>query len=285
MSNSSLPTNPAPPRSVLVIGATGYVGSVVASAFADAGYEVHALRRPGGTPPPSSYRPVSGDLTDPATLREAARGFDLVLHIGATLGAKLDLAGADALVAAGSPVIYTSGADVLPGGHTTEDTPTDPHPLVQGRDGVERRYLAAGGWVIRLGMVYGPGGGQGGVVEKMLAPLAARVGAGVYIGDPGTRWGVVHMNDLVALYLAIAERAPAGTVWHAISETVTLDAMAAAVGGGRAISWPVSAEPPPEISFLAGILTYDQDVSSEKTQRVLGWTPRHTSVLADLART
>jgi nucleoside-diphosphate-sugar epimerase len=265
---------------VLVIGATGYVGSVVADAFATAGYAVSALQRPGGVRVPDTYLAVPGDLTDPPSLRRAAGGFDLVLHIGATLGVETDLAGAQALAASGRPVIYTSSCDVLPSGVTMEDTVPDPHPIVQGRDRVERCVLDAGGRVIRLGMVYG-GGSRGGVVEKMLVPLAARVGSGVYLGEPGVRWGTVHIGDLASLYLLVAERASPGTVWHGVSETITLDGLAAAIGGGRATSWPVGA-PPGELGDLAGIFVYDQDVSSQKTRQELGWSPVHTSALTFL---
>ena len=47
---------------ILIIGASGYIGSHVAAVFADAGHEVSALHRPGGAPPPARYSRVAGDL-------------------------------------------------------------------------------------------------------------------------------------------------------------------------------------------------------------------------------
>ena len=58
--------------SVLIIGATGYSGVYVAAAFAEAGYRVAALQRPGGRRVPDQYKAVPGDLADPPSLLAAA---------------------------------------------------------------------------------------------------------------------------------------------------------------------------------------------------------------------
>jgi hypothetical protein len=84
--------------------------------------------------------------------------------------------------------------------------------------------------------------------------------------------------------VAVAERAPAGTVWHGIGETARLDEVAAAIGGGAAVSWPLD-EAAEELGPLADLFTRDQDVSSEKTQKRLNWTPRHSSVVEAVTRT
>jgi nucleoside-diphosphate-sugar epimerase len=150
---------------------------------------------------------------------------------------------------------------------------------VAGRPAIEQRVLRAGGWVIRPGMVYGDGGG---LVHGLLTAKAAERGTGVYIGPPGTRWPVVHVDDLAALYLAVATRAAPGTIWHGASQTIRLDAIATALGGGTAISWPAS-EASAELGLLADLFTRDQDVSSAKTRSVLDWAPVHTSIVGYLA--
>jgi len=124
-------------------------------------------------------------------------------------------------------------------------------------------------------MVYGD---DGGLVHGLLTAKAAERGTGVYIGPPGTRWPVVHVGDLAALYLAVATRAAPGTTWHGVSETVRLDAIATALGGGAAVSWPAS-EARAELGLLADLFTRDQDVSSGKTRAVLDWTPARTSII------
>jgi hypothetical protein len=75
---------------------------------------------------------------------------------------------------------------------------------------------------------------------------------------------------------------PPGTVWHGASQTIRLDVIATALGGGTAISWPASAASA-ELGLLADLFTRDQDVSSAKTRAVLDWTPVHTSIVEYLA--
>jgi nucleoside-diphosphate-sugar epimerase len=53
---------------ILIIGASGYIGSHVAAVFADAGHEVSALHRPGGAPLPARYGQVTGNLAEPGAL-------------------------------------------------------------------------------------------------------------------------------------------------------------------------------------------------------------------------
>src|SRR5262249_34581224 len=151
----------------------------------------------------------------------------------------------------------------------------DPHPIAADRPAIERRVLQAGGWVIRPGMVYGDGAG---LVHGLLTAKATERGTGVYVGRPGTRWPVVHAGDLAALYLAVATRAEPGTIWHGISETVRLDAIATALGRGTAVSWPLP-EASAELGLLADLFTRDQDVSAAKTRAALGWAPAHTSII------
>lgn len=192
---------------VLVIGATGYIGSAVAAAFTRAGHEVAALSRRTGED--HGRWVVEGDLEDPASLVAAARGFDRVVHAGPPLGE------------------------------------------------------------------------GGGLVAGLLAAKAAERGVGVYIGEPGVRLPVVHVADLAALYLLVATHAAPGTVWHGMSETVRLDEVAAALGGGRAVSWPL-AEARAELGGIADLFTLDQDISSDRTRNVLGWSPARPSLLAHL---
>jgi nucleoside-diphosphate-sugar epimerase len=266
---------------ILIIGATGYIGSHVTKALIRAGHRLAAVQRPGGRPLPSSVRPVPADLAQPETLTAAAADFDKVVHVGVPVDDATDLAGVDALLAAGSPLIYTTGAAVLGGGSGDETSPPNPHPIAAGRPALERRVLDAGGWIVRPGLVYGY---DSGLVHGLLTQKAAEYGMGIYIGPPGTRWPVVHVDDLAALYVAVVANAAAGTVWHGISETVRLDAIAKALGGNKAISWPL-AEATAELGPLADLFTRDQDLSSQHTRDTLGWTPAHTSIVADLTAT
>jgi hypothetical protein len=65
------------------------------------------------------------------------------------------------------------------------------------------------------------------------------------------------------------------------SETIRLDAIAKALGGGQAASWPV-AQAQAELGLLADLFTRDQDVSAAKTRAPLGWAPARTSIVTYL---
>src|SRR5436190_18262961 len=95
---------------ILIIGASGYIGSHVAAVFAGANHEVSALQRPGASPLPAHYGRVPGDLTEPGSLTAAAAGYDRVIHVGVPIEDRTDRAGAQALLASGSPLLYTTGA-------------------------------------------------------------------------------------------------------------------------------------------------------------------------------
>ena len=69
---------------VLVTGATGFVGPKVANAIVDAGHQVRVLERKPGTWRKAGLRcqeAVQGDMTDADSLRRAAEGQDVVVHL------------------------------------------------------------------------------------------------------------------------------------------------------------------------------------------------------------
>jgi len=73
-------------ETVLVTGATGFIGSSLCRGLTEAGYRVRALHRP--TSDLTALRgltvePVVGDILDPASLQPAVAGADLVFHAAA----------------------------------------------------------------------------------------------------------------------------------------------------------------------------------------------------------
>ncbi len=68
----------------LVTGGTGFIGAHVVAVLAEQGAEVRVLRRPASDVSALSSMPVEwveGDLADPASLRQAVKGMDLVFHV------------------------------------------------------------------------------------------------------------------------------------------------------------------------------------------------------------
>jgi len=72
-------------RSVLVTGASGFIGSHLARALDDAGYDVRAMTRH-----PDRYRgagrPVAGDVSDPDSLDAALEGVEAAYYLVHSLG-------------------------------------------------------------------------------------------------------------------------------------------------------------------------------------------------------
>ncbi|WP_419993919.1 NAD-dependent epimerase/dehydratase family protein [Streptomyces boninensis] len=67
------------PRTVLVTGAAGGVGTLMRDRLPEYGYE---LRLCDVKPVPDAPDALTADLADPAAVREAVRGVDAILHLG-----------------------------------------------------------------------------------------------------------------------------------------------------------------------------------------------------------
>ncbi len=67
----------------LVTGASGFLGWHVARTLVERGHRVRALCRTGSEIRELDVQRVTGDLRDPASLAEAARGCELVFHVAA----------------------------------------------------------------------------------------------------------------------------------------------------------------------------------------------------------
>ncbi|MEV5554111.1 NAD-dependent epimerase/dehydratase family protein [Nonomuraea wenchangensis] len=288
---------------VLVIGATGYIGSAVVERLIAGGHEVTAYVRPaadGARRVPAAAGERYGDLSDPAALRAAlapgagqgvesgaGAGFDVVVHAGQLTGDReTDLAVVGVPSAAGARMVYLSGVWVLgaiDGGD--EDSPARPIPLVAYRDEVERVVLGGGGSVVRPGVVHGRGSG----IPALLRGLAAERGTGVYVSAGGTAptWTFVHVDDLAELVAAVVERGgPA--VYHGVSEeavplTDVAEAAARAAGVKEvAEPWPLEEAAKALGAEFAEALALGQRIGAARTRRELGWAPSRPGVVAEL---
>ncbi|MEO8596413.1 MAG: hopanoid-associated sugar epimerase [Candidatus Solibacter sp.] len=70
-------------KPALVTGASGFLGWHVARVLLERGYTVRALVRPGSKVDGLDVEPVTGDLRDPASLRRAVTGCELLFHVAA----------------------------------------------------------------------------------------------------------------------------------------------------------------------------------------------------------
>jgi nucleoside-diphosphate-sugar epimerase len=283
---------------VLVLGATGYIGSAVAERLREAGDEVVALVRRGSEP--GAVDEVRfGDLADPASLRAAVTpDIGAVVHLATPSGQHaLDHAAVEALLGplreTGRALLYTSGVWVLgPTGHEVvdEDSPTDPIALVSYRPRIEEQVLEAAlhgvrGVVIRPGVAHGRGGG----IPALLVADAVQHGAGRHVGPGTARWPMVHVADLADLYAAALARAGAGVLLHGVAEeAVPVSGLAAAAAHAAGVEggvreWPLEQARAELGTAFADALALDQRVSATRTRRAVGWQPWRQNALVDVA--
>ncbi|GEN79393.1 NAD-dependent epimerase/dehydratase family protein [Actinotalea fermentans] len=283
---------------LLLTGATGYLGGVVARRLAEAGHALTAVvREPSrATGLPAGTRLVQGAVESPEVLADAASRVDGVVHLAPSGGLATDLAAAraftDALAGRGGVLVWTTGVWVLgptDGGAAAEDSPTAPIALVHDRVAAERAVLSAAdvvrAVVLRPGIVHGHGGG----IPALLVEQARRAGTGVVTGAADVRWPMVHVDDLADLYVAAVERAASGSVLHGVAEEgvpVTDLATAAAHAAGAGPGWTVrsTAETATEVgAAFADALATSQVVSATRTRFALGWHPRRVGAVTDVA--
>ncbi|MFD9482899.1 SgcJ/EcaC family oxidoreductase [Streptomyces sp. NPDC059991] len=282
---------------VLLIGASGYIGSAVSAHLADAGHQVVALVRDAHRPDAGHEQRV-GDLTDPASLTRAVTSdIDAVVNLAPPTGdAAVDAAAITALTdplrGTGRAFVYASGVWVL--GATgpdaaDENAPANPLPIVGYRPAIERQVLDTAdagvrATVIRPGIVHGNGGG----IPALLVGLARKHGTPTYVGEEAVHWPMVHVDDLADLFVATVEKAPAGSLWHGVAESaVPVRDLAAAAGAAAGVdgeprSWPLEDARAELGAPFADALALDQTVSGDAARASLGWLPRRAGAVADV---
>jgi nucleoside-diphosphate-sugar epimerase len=301
---------------IFLTGATGYIGSVIVEKLLAAGHDIVGLARSDESADTLTDRgvtPYRGDVNEPDSLVIAARAADGVIHTAFdTSSGEFSQANAgeakavDALIAglrgSGKPLILTSGTGVLGDTGDTiydEDTPIAPadSPAVkalQMRLGVEQTVREAAdlrGVVLRPPNVYGRGDGQ--MVFWALRAAAQRLGAVPYAVDTeDNRWSFVHVDDLADLFVLAIEKAPAGELFHAGAQSGICTAdIATAVSHGMGLGGATVALELPELEDALGMPAMahywaaNSQSSGDKARRVLGWTPVHLDLVAEVSRT
>ena len=299
---------------ILVTGATGFIGAAVARKLSQQGHEVVALSRSDAADAKlraAGLTPIAGDFANPASLAAPAAQVDAVVStasIGQVEGTPESFAKdrdavevmTKALGDSGKPLIFTSGSAIFGVFTKGEASPTifdEEHPVplpasvfappeaeipppfiaafggaMAPRAETETAVLRAAGIrgiAIRPGLVYGEGRGYD--LPNLIA-LTKTHSAAPHLGAGGVRHGYVHIDDLVELYVLALERAPvalAASVSRLVgaggrTEALSLMEMYTR-GGGGGVS-----------------LSVNKRLASEKTRKVLDWTPTRYDILEDV---
>jgi nucleoside-diphosphate-sugar epimerase len=279
---------------VFVTGASGWIGSAVVPELIGAGHQVTGLARSDAS----------------AAALTAAAASDGVIHLAfkhdiAFSGGFQDAADADrravetfgeALADSDRPFVIASGTlGLAPGRVGTERDGLGPASATAHQSGGPQTRMATAqttlslasrgvrSSVVRLTPTVHGDGDHG--FMAALVGIARDKGISGYIGDGSNRWPAVHRLDAAHLFRLALEKAPAGSVLHAVAdEGVPIRDIAEVIG--RHLDLPVGAISPENagehFAWLAAYLAIDSPASSELTRELLGWQPTHPGLIADL---
>lgn len=287
---------------VLVLGGTGSIGSAVADQLRQRGHQVTCLARSERSLDilrADGFNTMRGDIRSPEHWIGCAANFDAVISAASTwsddeaqVGRHLTekLLTAFSTSDAGKTVIYTDGCWSY--GNTgdtiaTEDTPLDPLPefawsIETARQVLDNEHVR--GMVILPAMVYER---DGGVLDQMVDDGRTRNKIRI-VGSEEVRWPLVHRRDLAMLYALMLERGEPGSSFNGagiVSMRVSKIARTLARRFGKLDDPEVLTVEQAVRDIGSWTIGYalDQQMSSAKAVRDLGWTPEHTNILAELS--
>ena len=124
-----------------------------------------------------------------------------------------------------------------------------------------------------------------GLVTRLIE-IARKKRMSAYPGDGLNRWAAVHRLDASRLFRLALENGEPGARYHgAAEEGMPFRDIADAIG--RHLDVPVvpllAKDCAKHFGWLAPFAATDNPVSSQLTQERLGWTPRHSPLMNDLA--
>ena len=226
----------APNSTLVLTGATGFLGGALAKALLESGFAPSRLRllvrdparaRQQGLPAEALRRGDLGLADDQAALREAVAGADVVVHLAGSLKA-YGPSGYDAVNVAGSQRLYGAVRAAAPAafvvhvsslaaaGPSLDGAASAAHPeLCQPVSAYgasklrgELELLRAGlpYTIVRPPVVYGPGDAA---TRLMFQQATAPV---VVVPRRPAPLSVIHADDVVAALLLAIERQPAGAI-------------------------------------------------------------------------
>jgi uncharacterized protein YbjT (DUF2867 family) len=195
---------------VLVTGATGFVGPAVANAIADAGHDVRVLERKPGAWREAGIRceeAVQGDVTDADSLRRAANGMEVVVHLVAIRQGKREqfervmVEGTRNLIAAAKEA--DAGRFVLMSALGVTEQNKDLVPYYGAKWAMEQDTKASGleHVIFRPSFIFGRDGGILPTFVKLakLSPFTAIMGSGEQRIQP------IWIDDLAAYFARAIE--------------------------------------------------------------------------------
>ncbi len=284
---------------VFITGASGWIGTALIKELLGAGHEVVGLARSRASADKiaaAGASAVRGDMQDHDLIVAQAGAADAVAHLAFTRDFAefeeavdnevelIDKIGS-ALENSGKAFIAASGTPILPGRFATENDVIDHAGPAGARARTAAAILKLSDRGICSGLVRMPrsvhGAGDRNGLIAMLVGLDRQLGTAAYVGDGQNRWPAVHISDAGRLFLLALEKAPAGSVLHAVGEQgVAMRDVAEAIAAKTEL--PAAAVDPAELGVFGELLGGDQPASNKLTRELVGWKPTGPTLLEDL---
>lgn len=287
---------------VFITGASGYIGGSVACAALRQGHKVRGLTRSISSAKQLAacgIAPVIGGLDNSALLAAEASKADIVINAANADHREAAEALISGLRGTGKTLIHTSGASIVGDDARgefcsesiySEDTPLLVHTRKKARRDIDLFVLGATELDIRTSvivpsLVYGEGSGlkKHSIQVPFLARNALEVGAVQIVGKGLNTWSNVHIEDLVDLYILVAQKAPAGSLYFAESAECSFCNLATALA--KRLNLPqienldagVATE---RWGAARALFTFGSNcrVRASRARNELGWTPVHQSL-------
>jgi nucleoside-diphosphate-sugar epimerase len=287
---------------VFVSGASGFIGSAVVPELINAGHEVLGLARSDEAAAAVAALGADvqrGSLDDLASLRSGAEASEGVIHL-AYIHDFADMPGAaradrgaidvfgEVLEGSDRPLMIASGLLGLAQGRmaTERDVPSPGmHPRIASASAalalVERGVRTS---IMRFSpSVHGEG--DHGFLATLIG-IARDKGSAAYIGDGSNCWPGVHRLDAAVLCRLGIEKAPAGSILHAVGdEGVPTREIAEVIGGHLdlpVVSVEAGEQAGEHFGWMGLFFGTDCSASSVATRELLGWEPTHPGLIEDL---
>lgn len=287
---------------IFITGAGGFIGGSIATGLQRAGHQISGLvRHPEQAEElrKLGITPIFGTLDDRDLLIAQAQAADAVINAASSDHRGAVEALIDGLAGSGKVLLHTSGSSIVGdacGGDAAspdifqEDNLPTPTADKAARVAIDDLVLAAAERGIRSAvlcntLIYGHGLGlpRDSVQLPRLLKQARKSGVVRHVGRGLNIWSNVHIEDVVELYRLVLEKTPPGTFYFVESGEASFRDMTAALAKaldlGPAQDWPL-AEAEAEWGYeMANYgLGSNSRVRGERARRLLGWSPRHTSV-------
>jgi nucleoside-diphosphate-sugar epimerase len=286
---------------VFLTGANGYIGGSVATALIKAGCKVRGLTRSieGARHLEScGIEPVLGEIDNTPLLIDEAQKADVVFntanadHLGA---AKAIIAG---LQGSGKVLVHTSGTSIVGDDARGDSCATVVYcedsnllidPRKQARRDIDLMVLDAAKLNIRSAVIapsliygYGTGTNKESIQIPFLTRNAVQAGAVQIVGKGLNTWSNLHIDDLVDLYLLVAEKTKPGVFYFAENGEASFLDLAHSIANRLGIEKieHLKAELAVEKWGMArALFTFGSNsrVRAMRARKELGWNPKFTS--------